>query len=114
MTTHLHHVHHKHVAGEGVESWITCDGGRHSACHFYPAPDPDDPYRWADGWTVAEHFEHGVPHDECVHVANAEAWSCAMLCAPDGEPVRNGPIIPSWNGDCMVWEYADTEEPHNA
>lgn len=110
MTKRLHRIHHKHVAGEGVESWITCDGDRNSACHVYPEPDPLDPRRWGEGYTEAECIEYGVPHDECVHITNAEAWGCAMLCGPDGESVRSGPITPSWDGDCMVWEYADIEE----
>lgn len=111
MTKHLHRIHHKHVAGEGVESWITCDGDRNAACHFYPDHDSET---WEDGWTEAERLEHGFPHDECIYVLNAEAWSCAMLCGPDGRPVHDGPIIPSWNGDCMSWEYAEEEETPDA
>lgn len=106
MTKHLHHIHHKHVAGEGVESWITCDGDRNSACHVYPDPDSET---WEDGWTEAERIEHGFPHDKCIYVFTAEMWECAQLCAPDGEPVRNGSIIPGWNGDCMEWDYAEEE-----
>lgn len=107
MTKHLHHVHHKHIAGEGVESWITCDGDRSSACHFYPNHGSPAIGR---GWTERERIQEGFPHDECIHVLTAQMWECTERCAPDGELVRNGPIIPSWDGDCMVWEYADTEE----
>lgn len=114
MTNHLHHVHHKHVAEEGVKSWITCDGDRNSDCHVYPEPDPDDPYRWEGGWTVDECREYGVPHDQCIYVLNDNAWSCAMLCGPGGESVRSGPITPSWDGDCVIWEYADTKETPDA
>lgn len=108
MTKRLHRVHHKHVAGEGMESWITCDGDRNADCHFYPDPDSE---AWEDGWTELERILNGFSHDECIYVLTAKAWECAQLCAPDGEPVRNGPIIPVWDVDCMAWEYVEEETP---
>lgn len=104
---HVHHVHHKHIAALGVVSWITCDGDRNSACHFYP--DHESP-TWEDGWTEQERLEHGYPHEECIYVLTSQMWDCAELCVPHEESVRNGPIIPSWSGYCLVWKYADTEE----
>lgn len=104
MTEHLHHISHTHDAGYGVNTRFVCKGDRTSPCHQYP-PVELEMEVWGD---ADEHLF--VPHDECWTESWMEGSDCAVLCGPDGEPVRSGPINVTWGGDCVEWEYADKEE----
>ena len=99
MTEHLHHITHTHYAGEGIHTEFTCTGDRTSPCHVYPDCDC--------AFLMTECTHAPTLHDECW----AEGWmtdgDCAEECGPDGEPVRSGPITVTWNGDCVVWKYAE-------
>lgn len=99
MTDHLHYIEHIHEAGYGVHAKFICTGDRTSPCHQYP-PAELAMERWSD---ADKHLF--VSHDECW----IEFWmneECAVLCGPDREPVRSGPITVSFE-DCLVWEYAE-------
>lgn len=98
---HLHYITHTHDTGYGIDTKFTCAGDRTSPCHQYP-PDDSDVETWGES---ARHLF--VPHDECWMTAWMEDAECAVMCSPDGEPVRSGPINVTWNGDCVEWEYAD-------
>lgn len=101
MDERLHYITHTHDAGFGIDTKFTCTGDRTSPCHQYP-PDELEMERWGE---ADKHLF--VPHDVCW----LEQWmteaDCAILCGPDGEPVRSGPINATWGGDCVEWEYAD-------
>lgn len=109
MTEHLHYITHTHRAGDGINTTFTCTGDRTSPCHQYPPGDAEmETWGEADQDMFVAHDDQGVfvAHDECW----LEPWmvdpQCAVLCGPDGEPVRSGPINVTWDGDCVVWEYA--------
>lgn len=97
MTEHLHYVSHTHHAGYGINTTFTCTGDRTSPCHMYSG------CLCAAAQVPCDH--EPVPHDECW----MQGWmdvGCSTECAPDGEPVRSGPITVTCNGDCLEWEYA--------
>lgn len=100
-TEHLHHITHTHDTRYGIDTKFTCTGDRTSPCHQY-LPDDSDVETWGES---ARHLF--VPHDECWMTAWMEDAECAVMCSPDGEPVRSGPINVTWNGDCVEWEYAE-------
>ena len=99
MSDHLHYIEHRHEAGYGIKTIVTCKGDRTSPCHQYP-PAELAMERWSD---ADKHLF--VSHDECW----IESWmnlECAVLCGPDREPVRSGPITVTFE-DCLAWEYAE-------
>lgn len=101
MSDHLHYIEHRHEAGYGIKTTVTCKGDRTSPCHTYPDCDC--------AFLMTECTHAPTRHDECW----AEGWmdegDCAETCGPDGEHVRSGPINVTWDGNCVVWEYADKE-----
>ena len=101
MTENLHYITHTHDTGYGIKTRFACTGDRTSPCHQYP-PTELGMERWRE---ADKHLF--VPHDECW----LEQWmteaDCAILCGPDGEPVRSGPVNVTWNWDCVEWEYAE-------
>lgn len=100
MTEHLHYVTHTHDTGHGIRTEFTCTGDRTSPCHQYP-PDDAEMETWGE-----DDRDVFVAHDECWLEQWMDGYYCAILCGPDGEPVRPGPITVTWNGDCVEWEYA--------
>ena len=97
MTEHLHYISHTHDTGYGIKTRFTCKGGRTSPCHQYT----DCLCTFAQ---VPCAHERAL-HDECW----MQGWmdkGCSTDCAPDGDPVRSGPITVTWNGICVEWEYA--------
>ena len=107
MTEHLHYITHTHHAGYGINTTFTCTGDRTSPCHQYP-PQDAEMETWSDADVFVAHANADVfvAHDECWLEQWMEHEECAVLCGPDGEPVRSGPINATWGGDCVEWEYA--------
>lgn len=103
MSDHLHYIEHRHEAGYGIKTIVTCKGDRTSPCHQYP-PAELEMEVWSD-----EDKHLFVSHDECLW----ETWAnleCAQLCGPDNAPVRGGPEpIRVWFEECMTWEYINNE-----
>lgn len=99
---HLHYIEHTHDTGYGISTRFVCKGDRMSPCHQYPPAELQ-----MERWGKADERLF-VPHDECW----IESWmnvGCAVLCGPDREPVRSGPITVTFE-DCVVWEYADDKD----
>lgn len=103
MTEHLHYITHTHMhhAGDGISTTFTCTGNRTSPCHVYPT------CLCAFDQVPCAHEK--ALHDDCWIQAWMDGYSCSTDCAPEGEPVRSGPINVTWNGDCVEWEYAGEE-----
>lgn len=99
---------------------FVCKADASAPCRNYPACTCED-------WEEARHFGHGkgetpepgheaVPQDECwmdPWLNNSmlhDSYSADDLYIDDDE-FPNGPVETTWEGDYLLWEYADDTRP---
>lgn len=89
---------------------FVCTATIDDPCHIYPACE-------CEHWSEEHDQEHPpVAHDECWQVPWIEAsylrdtYSTNGVSLDDDE-FPDGPVDATWEGDCLMWKYADDTDP---
>lgn len=94
-----------------VDGTFICDGGNDAICHNYPTCE-------CEVWDAETHDkpegDHAnSPHDECWMLPWLNAVTPADTSADNlrDDQIHDGEVLLSWEGEGVVWVYAENQEP---
>lgn len=95
---------HRIVSGRFV-----CTASPEAPCRNYPACE-------CETWNPAHHEHPNVPQEECWQAPWIQASDLSDTYALeelllDDDEFPDGPVATTWEGDYLLWEYADDTRP---
>lgn len=99
------------VTWNGDHPTFHCDGDETSPCHIYP--DCECQY-WDLNGPDGTHVHPDVPHARCwrldwLDATPFDAYYDGGTGTGDVPPRIDGLIETEWEGDCLLWCYADSD-----